>query len=32
MPRDIKFDNYKAYPSLVTLFTNRAGKKKYESE
>ena len=32
MPRDIKFDNYKAYPSFVTLFTNRAGKNKYVLE
>ena len=29
MPRDFKFDNYKAYPSFVALFTNRAGKNKY---
>ena len=32
MPRDIKVDNYKAYPSFATLFTNRAGKYKYVLE
>ena len=29
MSRDIKFDNYKAYPSFVTLLANRVGKNKY---
>ena len=28
MPCDIKFDNYKAYPSFVILLTNRVGKNK----
>ena len=32
MPRDIKLDNYKAYPSFVTLLTNRVGKNKYVLE
>ena len=29
MPRDIKFDNYKVYPSFVTILANRAGENKY---
>ena len=29
MPCDIKFDNYKAYPSFVILLTKRVGKTKH---
>ena len=32
MSRDIKFDDYKADSSFVTLIANRAGKNKYVLE